>query len=613
MSFLSPWLLALAAGAAVPLLLHLLRRRTGLPLAFPAVRYLRRAEQEHRREMRLRNLLLMALRVAAVLALALAAARPLGPGLGTGHPPTAFALVVDNSMSTARVVAGRPVLDQLREAALAALADAGSGDRIWLVTADAQVAGGTRTDVIAALRRLEPIAGAGTLPAAVRRASALARSAGLAGKQVALVTDAQASTWRDAVGDLGDVPVSVWAPPVAETPNHAVRRAVASPPHLTPRGHVEGMLSGPGAINWKVELGPRTVARGTAKEGEPIDVPVAPPERGWVAGWVKVDPDELRGDDARAFATWVGDAPRLTVDPEAGPFAMGAIAALVEARRAERGLGLAVTSAEVVRQRPALVFAPRDPARLGLANRALERAGIPWRLGAPEKSGALARSADARLEGVRVARRYALTPLAPAETLATAGGAAWIVAGDGYVLVASALDTTDTTLPLTAAFAPWLGAVVGERLATESGPVTDAAPGASLRVPAGASALEMPDGRLVPVNGARATAPAVPGVAFWRRGDRRVGAVVVNPEVEESDLASLDAAALAARLGARATVTPDAGAWRARAWTAGQRPLMGPLLWLALALLVAELLVARGDLGALVQRATGGESLRRAA
>ncbi|MBI3792828.1 MAG: VWA domain-containing protein, partial [Gemmatimonadetes bacterium] len=328
MSFLSPWLLALAAGAAVPLLLHLLRRRTGLPLAFPAVRYLRRAEKEHRREMRLRNLLLMALRVAAVLALALAAARPLGPGFGTGHPPTAFALVLDNSMSSARVAGGRPVLDQLREGALAALAEAGSGDRVWLVTADAQVAGGSRADVIAALKRAEPLAGAGQLGAAVMRAAALVRSAGLAGKQVAVVTDAQASGWKAPVGDLGDVPVSVWAPAVPDIANHAVRRAAPAPPHLTPRGRVEATLTGPGAINWKVELGPRTVARGTAKEGEAIDVPVAPPERGWIAGWVRVDPDELRGDDARAFATWVGDAPRLTVDAEAGTFAQGAIAAL---------------------------------------------------------------------------------------------------------------------------------------------------------------------------------------------------------------------------------------------------------------------------------------------
>ncbi len=612
MSFLSPWLLALATAAAVPLLLHLLRRRTGLPLSFPAVRYLRRAEKEHRREMRMRNLLLMALRVLAVIALALAAARPLGPGFGTGHPPTAFALVLDNSMSTARVSASHVVLDQLREGALAALAEAGSGDRVWLVTADALVAGGSRADVVAALKRVEPLAGAGQLPAAVARAANLVRSAGLGARQVAIVTDAQASGWRMSAGDLGDVPVSVWAPVIGDVANHAVRRAAPSPAHLTPRGRVEGTVSGPGAINWRVELGPRTVARGTAKEGEAIDVPVAPPERGWTAGWIKVDPDELRGDDARAFATWVGDAPRLTVDAEAGPFAAGAVAALVEARRAERGGGVQVTSADALRQRPALIFAPRDPARLGLANRALERAGVPWRLGAPERSGSTVRSLDPRLEGVRVTRRYAITPLAAAETLATAGGAAWVVGGDGYVLVASALDTTDTELPLAPAFAPWLGALLGERLAADAGPVSEVAPSAVLRAPVGATGLELADGRILPVVGARSIAPARPGVSFWRRGDKRVGAVVVNPESDESDLAALEPAMLAARLGSRAAVTADVAQWQHRAWTAGQRPLMGPFLVLALLLLVAELLVARGDLAALVRRAEPAP-VRRAA
>ena len=75
MSFLAPWALFLAAAAGVPLVLHLLRRRTGTRFDFPAVRYLLRAQKEHAREVRLRNLLLMLLRVAIVVAIAFAASR----------------------------------------------------------------------------------------------------------------------------------------------------------------------------------------------------------------------------------------------------------------------------------------------------------------------------------------------------------------------------------------------------------------------------------------------------------------------------------------------------------------------------------------------------------
>jgi len=73
-SFLAPLYLLLGAGVAVPLLIHLLRRRIGARIEFPAARYLARAEREHSRTLRIRNLLLMLLRVLALLAVALAAA-----------------------------------------------------------------------------------------------------------------------------------------------------------------------------------------------------------------------------------------------------------------------------------------------------------------------------------------------------------------------------------------------------------------------------------------------------------------------------------------------------------------------------------------------------------
>src|SRR6476646_2018866 len=76
MSFLAPLYLALGAFVAVPLIIHLLRRRVGVRVDFPAARYLARAEKEHSRTLRMRNLLLMLLRVLALVAVALAAARP---------------------------------------------------------------------------------------------------------------------------------------------------------------------------------------------------------------------------------------------------------------------------------------------------------------------------------------------------------------------------------------------------------------------------------------------------------------------------------------------------------------------------------------------------------
>src|SRR5690606_32246431 len=142
-NFLTPWALLLGVAAAVPLLLHLLRRRSGERVEFPALRYLLRAEREHAREVRLRNLLLLLVRIAMVLALAAALARPIGPLPGLGHPPTAVAIVLDNSASTVAVVGGTTLLEQEKRAARALLASARDADRITLVTFDGAVRSGS--------------------------------------------------------------------------------------------------------------------------------------------------------------------------------------------------------------------------------------------------------------------------------------------------------------------------------------------------------------------------------------------------------------------------------------------------------------------------------------
>ncbi|NUP54263.1 MAG: hypothetical protein HOQ19_00360, partial [Gemmatimonadaceae bacterium] len=163
MSFLAPLFLFLGAAAAVPLLLHLLRRNVTARVDFPAARYLQRAEQEHSRSLRLRNLLLMLLRVLLILALALAAARPFVAALGVGHGATAVAIVLDNSLSTTAVEGGAPVFDRLRGSARALLQASSPSDQLWLVTADGRPRAGTRVSLLADVDAVTPIEGAGDL------------------------------------------------------------------------------------------------------------------------------------------------------------------------------------------------------------------------------------------------------------------------------------------------------------------------------------------------------------------------------------------------------------------------------------------------------------------
>ncbi len=55
----------------------------------------------------------------------------------------------------------------------------------------------------------------------------------------------------------------------------------------------------------------------------------------------------------------------------------------------------ASSAADELATLPALIIAPIDPVRLGAANRALERAGIPWRFGARRTGEATVRGTGA--------------------------------------------------------------------------------------------------------------------------------------------------------------------------------------------------------------------------
>ncbi len=644
MSFLSPLLLLLGAGAAIPLLLHLMRRRTGTRIEFPAARYLLRAEREHSRQVKLRNLLLLVLRVLAIIAIALAAAKPVSRLVPTAaaHAPAVVALVLDNSLSTLAIVGGRSVLDGLKDDAGRVLGRLSVSDRVWLLTADGAVQGGTPTSLRTALSRVRVLGAAGDPPAAVARAAALVSNAAAltAGDAVVgVLTDGQATTWN-APGtpvDVGATRVVVLAPAAAPPPNHAVLEADAQPVRWTPRGAVTGRIGGVAdSATYRIDLGGRTLARGTVSAGagaEPVvSVHAAPSERGWLPGSIELQPDELRADDIRHFAVWIGPPPAIDADSGVGPFVSGALSTLMSTGRAAAGgaTRVAVVPADRVNTLPALIVAPSDPVRVGAANRALERAGVPWRFaplrtGAPERITGLVLNDDTtRADAdISVTRRYPLTAygVAPRDTLVRAGGAPWIVAGPGYVLVALPLDPAATSFPIRASFVPWVDDVLTQQLGAGTGAILHTVPGATVDRPDGVEQLEGPDGVVRNLVGTSLTMPATPGVYFLRRGGVRAGAIVSDGEARESDLRRLPAAGLAGRLkssvrrGAR--VYADPPAWvEALLSGNGTRSVLAPLLFVALLALAAESIVARrssrpDDAGA--RSGAAGGSGRRAA
>src|SRR5215475_12070424 len=100
LTFLTPLMLAGAMLVAAPVILHLVMRQQPKHLVFPALRFIRQRNDANRRRLRLRHLLLLALRCGAIIFLALALARPSLQSagfLGDQEAPVAAALVFDTA------------------------------------------------------------------------------------------------------------------------------------------------------------------------------------------------------------------------------------------------------------------------------------------------------------------------------------------------------------------------------------------------------------------------------------------------------------------------------------------------------------------------------------
>jgi len=202
LSFLSPLFLAGIAAASIPIAIHLFYRRTEPVIEFAAMRYLRQAPVEHSRRRRLRELLLLALRVAALCLLAFAFARPyLAQSAAALSAPVTMVLV-DTSVS----MTAPGQFERAKTAAADAIRNAPAMHAVGLVTfgnaADVITPPSQdRAGALAAVDRLKPGAGATQYRAALARA---AEAIGDRSGRFVVVTDLQLSGW-DAV-DEGSVP-----------------------------------------------------------------------------------------------------------------------------------------------------------------------------------------------------------------------------------------------------------------------------------------------------------------------------------------------------------------------------------------------------------------------
>jgi len=337
LSFLTPMLLAGAAFIAVPIVLHLVMRRTPVPHEFPALRFLQQRAVTNRRRLRLNHLLLLLLRMAALALFAMALARPVLRGatwFADREAPVAAAFVFDTSP---RMLLREGNRTRLAEAAararllfgklpagssVAVLDTAGGGDAFSPALAAAE----------ARLERLTAVAPERSLPAAIKAGLRLLGESDLRRRELYVFTDCSQGAW--AAGDSGlaeagpDTSV-LFVDVSAERPvNFALEGLTLSSERVaagSSLGITVGLTrTGPDAtrgVAVEVRKPDGSYARRglkpmewTAASSRDIDFELAGLEPGIRQGRVVIDgSDDLEADNAAYFTVSVGPPPRVMV------------------------------------------------------------------------------------------------------------------------------------------------------------------------------------------------------------------------------------------------------------------------------------------------------------
>lgn len=268
-TFSQPWILWALGAIAIPIAIHLLRRRRLTPMRFSSIQFFLNTEETNRRRRRIRRWALLALRALALAAIILALADPrrdTGEGESVGAH---LALVMDGSLSLRMGDRWERALRLARDE----LAILGPNDRVTLIDArhepETNVEFGSAEDARSALRRLSPGVGAAQLGDAVAAAAALAVSRpGASQTLVRLISDGQRSELPelDGVAIPEGVDFAVRSASIRSETNLAVTKIESAGPGIAratiQNFSTERALVGTG--QWSVD--------GVAREDVAIDV-----------------------------------------------------------------------------------------------------------------------------------------------------------------------------------------------------------------------------------------------------------------------------------------------------------------------------------------------------
>jgi len=200
MAFLNPIFLLGAIAAGVPVLVHLVRRTRAPRIQFPSLMFLRKIEQKTIRRRKLRNLLLLLVRCAALLLLALAFARPYFTGstpVSASGDHTSTVILVDGSYS----MRYGDVFNRAKQSARNMINDAASDEQLAVVlfSKSYQVLmplKADRPEANSAVSQMQPGLESTDYLQAIQAADSILKEAGRGQHRVYLISDFQNSGWN---------------------------------------------------------------------------------------------------------------------------------------------------------------------------------------------------------------------------------------------------------------------------------------------------------------------------------------------------------------------------------------------------------------------------------
>jgi len=355
-------------AVSVPVVIHMMQSPRARQIDFPCVRLLKMCQKRATRRTRLKDILLMLLRMALIALIALGMAKPWREREQTSvlpDAPVSMVIVLDNSYSMGYVDQGVSRFEQARRAALGLIDTLKPGDEVAVLLMNEEVVPLVRqftTDperVKKALREAEPSVVGSNVDPALREAIRMANSAGAAvakadtddaeadaaeipeedrrrRREIHILTDLQAESWDSILKSnflkTVDTEASIYVTSFGRkgSPNCFIETASVSAGGtgectITAQARAVGAGS-PGNII-TLNINGRNVAQETfaARAGAPASVPLTArfPDPGRYRCILSLQEDSLSLDDRYYFTVEVGERSSVLVvdgDPSAiGP------------------------------------------------------------------------------------------------------------------------------------------------------------------------------------------------------------------------------------------------------------------------------------------------------